>query len=279
MAETTHDAVRAIAAASGRQRQYLIEDFFKARQGLFVRIGHGLCRNFGVAAAQHGDDFASMVSEEAYKMLNEQLADEDALNQVQVWEAMLKMRSKQVVRDFLDKEMAPATKMSSTFRRVRVLNQTRDEMRLALSREPTDAEVVAEHNTRMHANRANPVKQGMLATVDDLAVYRATADVDDHDYAQPIDAEFVLHSVEGPKFIKLLVERTAEYNERLGEAAHLWLAGLYSEDGNPPRIGTPDEIAEALDVSPSTARSYIRKIREYAVTVASEAFGITADDL
>jgi hypothetical protein len=276
MSENTRDAVRAIAAADGRARENLIHEFMRSRMGLFNRIGWSLCRNFGVNPAQHGEDFASMVSQEAYVMLTEQIADDEALEQVQVWEAMLKLRSKQLVRNFLDKEMAPATEMSSTFRRVRMLNQTRDEMRLALSREPTDNEVVTEHNTRMYANRSNPVKQGVLATVDDLSVYRATADVDNHDYEQPIDTEFVLHPVEGPKFIKLLVEKTSEYNERLGEAAELWLSGLYSGSGE---IGTPEKIAEAMGVSQSTARSYIRKIKEHAVIVASEAFGITADDL
>jgi hypothetical protein len=276
MSENTRDAVRAIAAAQGRARDNLIHEFMRSRMGLFNRIGWSLCRNFGVNPAQHGEDFASMVSQEAYVMLTEQIADDEALEQVHVWEAMLKLRSKQLVRNFLDKDMAPATEMSSTFRRVRMLNQTRDEMRLALSREPTDDEVVKEHNTRMYANRSNPVKQGVLATVDDLSVYRATADVDNHDYEQPIDTEFVLHPVEGPKFIKLLVEKTSEYNERLGEAADLWLSGLYSGSGE---IGTPEKIAEALGVSQSTARSYIRKIKEHAVIVASEAFGITADDL
>lgn len=278
MSENTHDAIRAIAAATGRQRENMIEDFFAARQGLFNQIGFSLCRNFGVAASQHGEDFASIVAREAWVMLSEQLADQDELDQVNVWEAMLKLRSKQIVKNFLDKEMSPAAEMSSTWRRVRLLNQTRDEMRLALHREPTDEEIVTTHNTKMRANRANPVKQGVIATVDDLHVWRASADVDDHDRAETIDADFVLHPVEGPKFIKLLVERTSEYNERLGEAADLWLSGLYRTDG-PPLIRTPEEIAEALGVSRSTARSYIRKIKEYAVVVASEAFGITADDV
>ncbi|HEX9089636.1 MAG TPA: HTH domain-containing protein [Arthrobacter sp.] len=279
MSENTHDAVRAIAAATGRQRENMIEDFFLDRQGLFNQIGFSLCRNFGVAPAQHGEDFASIVAREAWVMLSEQLADESQLDQVNIWEAMLKMRSKQMVRNFLDREMSPAAEMSSTWRRVRLLNQTRDEMRFELGREPTDDEIVETHNTKMRSNRSNPVKQGVIATADDLHVWRASADVDDHDRAETmLDADFVLHPVEGPKFIKLLVERTAEYNERLGEAAGLWLSGLYRTDG-PPLIRTPEEIAEAMGVSRSTARSYIRKIKEYAVEVASEAFGITADDV
>jgi len=279
MSENTHDAVRAIAAATGRRRANITEDFFLDRQGLFNQIGFSLCRNFGVAPSQHGEDFASIVAREAWIMLSEQLADESQLDQVNIWEAMLKLRSKQIVKNFLDKEMSPATEMSSTWRRVRLLNQTRDEMRIALGREPSDDEIVDTHNTKMRTNRANPVKQAVIATTDDLHVWRASADVDDHDRAETmLDADFVLHPVEGPKFIKLLVERTAEYNERLGEAAGLWLSGLYRTDG-PPQIRTPEEIAEAMGVSRSTARSYIRKIKEYAVAVASEAFGITADDV
>lgn len=74
------------------------------------------------------------------------------------------------------------------------------------------------------------------------------------------------------------MERTIAYNERLGKAAELWLSGLYS-DKHEPRIATVDEIAEALDVSKSTARAYVRKIKEYAVLVAQEEFSITEDDL
>lgn len=278
MAENTLEAIRAIAAAAPSHRPRMIDAFMRARLGLFRQIAYGLCRTYGLAADQHADDFASMVAETAYTTLARQIEDPEELDTVMIWEAKLRLTSRQVVREFLDKEMAPATQMTSVFRRLRVLNQTRDAMRMEFGREPSDREVVDEHNARMRKSRSNAAKQGVLASVDDLGVYRAAADVDDHDRSEPVDTDFVLHPVEGPKFIKLLVERTAAYNERLGEAASLWLSGLYREDG-PPMIATAEEIAEALDVSKSTARAYIRKIKEYAVVVAQEEFNITEDDV
>lgn len=278
MSENTRDAVRAIAAAAPHRQTAMINDFITARMPLFKQISRWLCRNFGQSYENHGEDFASMVSMEAFKMLTEQISDEEQLERVEVWEGMLRVRSRQVIRNFLDKEMAPATDMSPTLRRVRLLNQTRDEMAREMGRFPTDSEVVETHNTRMRAQRVNPVKQGVIATVEDLQVYRQCADVQDHDFSAPIDTDFVLHPVEGPRFIALVVERTAAYNERLGEAARLWLSGLYKEDG-PPSIATVEEIAQELGVSQSTARAYVRKIKDYAITVAREEFDISKDDL
>ncbi|MGK3708774.1 hypothetical protein [Arthrobacter sp. IK3] len=278
MIENTRDVIRGIAAADPRSQQGLINSFVTERWGMFKQIAWSLCRNFGVSVDGHGEDFTSMVAEEAYKMLTEHLADPEELERVEVWEGMLKLRSRQVVRNYLDREMAPASEMISALRRVRLLNQTRDAMRMELHREPSDREIVDSHNEKMHKTRSNPVKQGVIASVDDLRTYRACADVDDHDRAEPIDTEFVLHPVEGPMFIKLLVQRTGEYNERLGTAAELWLGGLYGKD-HPPRIASIEEIAEAMGVSRSTARSYVRKIKEYAVTVAQEEFDITGADV
>ncbi|MCU6481283.1 hypothetical protein [Arthrobacter sp. A2-55] len=278
MSESTHDVIRSIAAAPDSAQPALINDFLRKRWGQFRMIGHGLCRNFGVDANTHGDDFTSMVAEEAYKMLTEHLADQDKLDLVENWDGMLKVRSRQIVRNFLDKEMAPAAEMSSTLRRIRLLNQTRDLMRHELGAEPTDRQVVETHNAKMRAQRVNPVKQGVLATVDDLHAYRACADIDDHDYSEPIDPDFVLHPAEGPRFVKLIVKRTTSHNPVLGRAAELWLSGLYRTDG-PPIVATVKEIATEMGISISTVRTYILKIQEYAIIVAQDEFGITDDDL
>lgn len=278
LSENTRDVIRGISAASGGRRETLVNQFIADRWGLFRQIAWSLCRNFGVSVDGNGDDFTSMVAEEAYRMLTEHLEDDEKLESVEVWEGMLKVRSRQKVRNYLDRDAAPAAEMTSALRRVRLLNQTRDAMRMELHREPTDREVVETHNEKMNASRSNAVKQGVIATVEDLQTYRVCADVDDHDRAEPLDTEFVLHPVEGPRFIKLLIARTSEYNDRLGDAARIWLGGLYGGD-HPPRIASIAEISDALGVSRSTARAYVRKIKEYAVTVVQDEFGITESDI
>ncbi|GAA4033705.1 hypothetical protein GCM10023063_16880 [Arthrobacter methylotrophus] len=278
MSENTHDAIRAIAAATGRTRDNLIHEFMRARMGLFKQIAWGLCRRFGHAPDQHVEDFASIVSMTALKMLTEELEDDELLERIENWEGMLRVQARAAVRDYIDKEGAPMAEMTSALRRKRVLDATRDEIRREMGREPSEQEIVDTHNAKMWEKRSNPVKQGVIASVEDLRVTRAQDDIADHDYSEPIDTDFVLHPVEGPRFVQLIVERTSAYNERLGKAAELWLSGLYSED-HEPRIATVDEIADALDVSRSTARAYVRKIKEYAVLVAQQEFAITEDDL
>lgn len=278
MSENTRDAIRAIAAAPEAKRASMVDAFLKVRWPLFNRIAGTLCRNFGRPVANYGEDFASMVAMEAYKMLSEQITDPAALDKVEQWEAMLQVRSRQVVRNFIDKDDAPAAGMSSTLRRYRMLGSLRDEMSATLNRVPTDKEVVDEHNRRMYASRANPVKQGVLATVDDLHISRATAEVEHHDYSGPVEPECVLHPAESPELVRLLVEKTREYNERLGQAAEIWLSGFYSEGGG-EHAGEAKDIAERLGVSESTARGYIRKIKLYAIEIVAEQFGITADDV
>lgn len=278
MSENTHDTIRTIANAQGRVRENLIHEFMRTRMGLFKQVAWGLCRRFGHAPDQHVEDFTSIVSETAYIMLTEELADDELLERIENWEGMLRVRARSAVRNFIDKEGAPMAEMTSALRRKRLLDATRDEMRREMGREPSDLEVVETHNSRMWENRSNPVKQGVIATVEDLRVSRAQDDIDDHDFTEPIDTDFVLHPVEGPRFVRLIVERTSAYNERLGKAAQLWLSGLYSED-HPPRIATVEEIADALDVSRSTARAYVRKIKEYAIQVAQDEFSITEDDI
>lgn len=278
MSENTHDVIRAIAAATGRERERRIDDFMRARQGLFKQIAWWLCRNFGHLPEQHADDFASIVAETAYTMLREELEDPASLDSVNNWEGMLRVRSRQAVRTYIDGDNAPMAEMTSALRRKRLLDATRDEMRRELKREPKPLEIVEAHNAKMHATRSNPVKQGVIASVEDLHLSRVQDTIDDHDFAEPVDTGFVLHPVEGPKFIRLLVERTTEYNERLGKAAELWLSGLYRE-GHPPVIATVEEIADALEVSRSTARAYVRKIKEYAVVVLQEEFAVTEKDV
>ncbi|MET4144000.1 HTH domain-containing protein [Arthrobacter sp. UYCo732] len=278
MSENTHDAIRSIAASSGRTRDNLIHEFMRARMGLFKQIAWGLCRRYGHAPDQHVDDFASIVSMTALKMLTEELANDELLERIENWEGMLRVQARAAVRDFIDKDGAPMTEMTSALRRKRVLDATRDEIRREMGTEPTPQEIVDTHNAKMWEKRANPVKQGVIASVNDLRVSRVQDDIADHDYSVPIDTDFVLHPVEGPRFIQLIVERTSAYNERLGKAAELWLSGLYS-DKHEPRIASVDQIAEALDVSRSTARAYVRKIKEYAVQVAQDEFAISEDDL
>lgn len=278
MSETTRESIRAIAEAPAARREYMINDFLAARMGLFRQIGRTHCVRMGVSVPDNIEDFASIVSIAAYNLLLKLINDKEELEALVNFDALLHLDSKPKCRSYADRELTPGSGMTSAMRRVRLLNATRDRMRQS-GHEPTDAEVVARHNETMWETRSNPVKQGMIATVEDLRLGRDAVDIDDHqqDLTQPIDSEFVLHPVEGPKFLKLLVERTTEYNAVLGQAADLWLSGLFN--GPEPRIASVKEVAAGMGISTATARSHIRKIKEHAMRVAAEEFGITEDDV
>ncbi|MEH0110792.1 hypothetical protein V6N00_13860 [Tersicoccus sp. MR15.9] len=279
MSSTTHDAIALIAAAPAHTRARLVNDFIADRMGSFRRIASALCRNFGVAPGQYLEDFSQMVCVEAYTMLTEQLEETGTGSEIMNFEGLLHHRARQVVRTYLDTDDAPATEMTSIMRRKRVLKATRDEMAQNLGRVPTDREVVDEHNDRMHRQRANPAKQGVLASVNDFQTFRTTAEIGDHDFSQPIDMDCVLHPVEGPQVVKMIVERTRQYSEQLGWCAELWLAGVYDrgEDDAPRYNDSPKEIAETMGVTAATVRNYIRKIKEHAMVIVAEEFGITED--
>lgn len=275
MSEDSRALISAITQASGSTRKFLINEFFDSRKKLFINIANHFCRNYGVAPSTHAEDFEQMVAQEAFVFLNELIDNPDDLDEIQNWEGMLKVRSRNPIKAWMDKHSGAASGMSTVNRRVRMLNALRDEMTRD-GAEVSRQEIVDEHNRRMYERRANPENECVIATIDDLSVSRHAADIADHDREMAVDDDFVLHPTESPRFIKLLVERAEKHNPRLGECASLWLQGFYDEKGEQ---ATVQDISEAMGVSRSTVRNYKRQIKEFAIVVLRDELGITMDDV
>lgn len=305
-ANNTVDLLRLIVAAQeGPSREGLIDIFMRDRMVTFRQIARKICRNYSYSVANDLGDIESMVAQQALKMIRLAIEDVTELDKVNYsWEGLLFSKSRQMVRQFMDREMMPATEMTGIIRRQRSLQETRDAMRIAMQSEPTNAEVVTEHNEKMYRNRSNPVKQGMVASLDDAKYLRSFANIDDHDnYADERatdgGGDYVLHPTEGPKFLARLIEQcelidaqeaaSPQSSRRsskpaienpLASTAQAWFGPLYSgTDPEGPRTATITQISEVLGISATTARAYVFRVRQAAITVCAEQFGITADDL
>lgn len=275
MSEDTRELVRAITEASEARRETLVHNFIESRWQLFKNIAHHHCRNYGVPPSTHHEDFTQMVAEEAYKFLMVTIEDPEQLDEIQNWEGMLKVRSRNPVKAWMDKYGGVASGMSTVTRRIRTLNAVRDEMTRD-GAEVSKQEIVNEHNRRMYERRANPENERVIATVDDLSVSRYALDVDDYDREAQTDDDFVLHPTESARFVRLVVDRTTEANPKLGECARLWLQGFYRQSG---QQATVLEIAEAMGISPSTVRKYKRQVKDMAREILREELGITEADV
>lgn len=269
----THQMIWEIVLAEGSEQIRARDEFIESRGKLFRNIAFRLCRNFGIQKALHLDDVVQIVAMEAVAWVDELIAEPKEINKVVNWEGMLHVRARASVRAWNDMNLSPASGMISVSRRVRALNQLRDEMR-STGNEPTDREVVEAHNEKMRATRKDPARQGMLATVDDLHLAATAADIDDHDRMGPMEDGCLLHPAEGPEFVKSVVEAAAGRGETVARVAAVWLSGVYSGEGA-EQVLTVAEVASELKISRSTASAHIRFVKGLARTILADDLGIT----
>lgn len=289
----TIDDLREIATTEpGVRQERLIEEFITLRQRLFRQIGASVCHTYGYNLSNSLDDAASMTAMVALTMIRKAIDDPAILDSVvSSWDGMLRVNSRTKIREFMDKNNMPASKMSGLARRRRTLQDVRDRLRQQMQAEPTDQEVVEVHNREMLLARADPAKQSMLATVDDLRTSRSWAEIQDGDRSTEDADDFVLHPSEGPKFLAKLRIRCVELDKAnaartspgrkspienpLTITADAWFGPLYQNVTGEPRVGSSKEIVEALGIPRTSARKYIYQVREAAMELAREEFGIT----
>lgn len=267
------DQLREMAAASGAERVRLRDGFIGDQRKVFRLLAHRLCRTMGLNAALHRDDVEQLVVIEALAWVNELLADPAALEAIESFEGMLHVRSRASVRAWADRHLSPASGMVSLNRRVRKLNQLRDEMRAATGAEPTDRELAHEHNLRMAAARKDAAKQGMLVTSADLRAAGPAVDIHALELAAAGPEESLLHPTEGPALIRAVIERARTIGGVTADVARAWLSGIYASEGS-QRVLTTREVAEQLGLPQESAAAQIRKVRTLAQRVLADQLGI-----
>lgn len=267
------DQLREMAAASGDERLRLRDEFIGDQRKAFRLLAHRLCRTMGLSAALHRDDVEQLVAIEALTWVDELLEDPSALEAIENFSGMLHVRSRAAVRAWADRNLSPASGMVSLNRRVRKLNQLRDEMRAATGAEPTDGELTHEHNRRMMAARKDAAKQGMLATTADLRVAGPAVDIHALELAAVGPEESLLHPTEGPVLVRAVIERARRIGGVTSDVAQAWLSGVYASEGS-QRVLTTAEVAEQLGLTQESAAAQIRKVRTLAKRVLADQLGI-----
>jgi hypothetical protein len=251
----------------------LREDFFTGRHKLFRLLAHRLCRTLGLAYALHREDVEQVVAMEAVTFVDELLLEPARIEQIANWEGLLHVRARAAVRAWADRHLSPASGMVSLSRRVRQLNQLRDELRAAGGREPEDRELEAEHNRRMAASRKDAAKQGMLALAGEAALARPVVDIHALELAAVTPEGGLLHPTEGPRLVRAVIAKAQAIGGVTADVAACWLSGVYDSEGD-QRVLTPREVAEQLGLPAQSASAQIRKVRAVAKRVLAEELGI-----
>src|SRR5690625_3297937 len=102
-----------------RKRDTLLNDFITEREPLYRRYAKGLCRTNSVRQSQHSDDVLGIVRESAWKVITDAMEDPSLLETVYNWEAITWRRARWEVRRYLDREVSPASGMTTARRRHR----------------------------------------------------------------------------------------------------------------------------------------------------------------
>jgi hypothetical protein len=267
------DRLREMAAASGAERARLRDAFIGDERKLFRFLAHRLCRTLGLPAALHRDDVEQLVAIEALAWVDELVAHPAAIEDIESFEGLLHVRSRASVRAWADRHLSPASGMVALNRRVRKLNQLRDEMRAATGAEPSDRELAHEHNRRMTATRKDAAKQGMLVTSADLRVSGPAVDIHALELAAARPEESLLHPTEGPALVRAVIERARAIGGITADVAEAWLSGVYASEGA-QRVLTSREVAEQLGLPQESAAAQVRKVRTLAKRILADQLGI-----
>lgn len=272
---TTADELREIATADAEVRPGLVNDFLARRDGQFRRIGSRFAARYKAPAMS--DDFISVVRLTALDRVQECIADPAEIETTKTFEGLVAYRAARPASKLADELLARAPGASIRRRRRGELFATRDELRMAWGREPTDQEVVDETNRRLAERRCNPTKQGVVYSLDDLRADLRSVDVDDHPDAVSCEPESAsqaaLTGVEIREVARLTVAAARESGEpQMAAVAEHWFAGyLNDHDGPPPSAA---DIARVLGISSSSARAKVNLVRRIAADIVSEHFGV-----
>lgn len=248
-----------------------VNRFLADHIGAWKRLAHQLCRNYGRDTSNHLDDFTSIVMQTAYQIVSKGRSDRGYIEEIINFEAFVRTCCRNAVAASIKENAHPASRMSSVLQKSSMLENLRYEMYQASGSEPTDREVVEEHNRRMRARRKNPEKSGMIATLDDIKVQHHATDVDLHDRVVETDPDCIIHPMEGPKFRRDIVASAYQVSDELGHAAEIFVVSV--SDGSEGR-SVFLEMARGLGVTQAAAAELFVQVQEVARKMLMDEWGI-----
>lgn len=266
-----------ILAATGRNRQYLLDDFMRSKLKVFRSIAFTLCRKASMDIVRHLDEATAIVATECVIWMNEILVDPARLDQVTSFDGKLWLRCRPVFKSYCDGAAGGvnASGAVALARRKREMGRTREALRSAFDREPTNPEIVEATNVKMRAVRKDPDRQGMICSVDDLRTDPvAYALVNQNDVADSSD-DPLLASHEASRTIASVIRVAEQTSVILGQVARCWIGDLY----NPAvqTIRTPTQIAGELGMTAAAVSRQLAHLRVVARSYLSDVLAITED--
>lgn len=251
--------------------EYELNSFLAEHAGAWKRMAFSLCRNYGRDVSSHQDEFTSIVMQTACEIIVGGRQDRSRVEEILNFEAVVRAHCRNAVTASIKDNDHPASGMSAVLQKSSMLEHLRYEMYQGMEREPTDAEVVAEHNRRMRARRKNPEKSGMIASVDDMKVQHHAADVDYHDRVAENDPDCVIHPMEGPRFRADILNAAYRHSELLGQAAQIFIVSV--TDGSEGRNVFVD-MARGLGITQAKAGELFVQIQEVAREMLLQDWGL-----
>jgi hypothetical protein len=257
---TVDEIVAIRSAKSEQERQLLLSQFIERRRTYFSQVAQRT-RYRGIQATvsssgegEHYADILSIVTEVASSLALEGFD----LNAGCRFESVLQVRARSAIRAYAESGAASGiSKMAGHERRSRSVAIARSRLVQRLGREPTDDEVLAEQHRSVSA-RKDAVKQGMVASRDDLNNFRATP-VDNVEAFQAM-SEFQMGgiSVENQSFIASLIADCSAADPTLGEFAKTWIDATMAGEAL-------NAVSQRLGISDYEARKCINEVRRRAI--------------
>lgn len=279
------DKPELIACITGGEEA--IDAFLRSAQPAITDASYKIARRLSASTHREIDEIRAIVSVHAWKLAASVKDRPVDAKTGHTLESMLVARAMpEATRHIAQFSSAPSGVIGIS-RKSHLLDQMRTELAQKLGRNPTDAEVVAAHNERMYAQRKNPKKQGVIATIDDVGLHRriaatpvtiSSADspeesagssrLDRAGFTADIagtsgsrgEPDHVIAPFEGKKFHAHLVTAAEEADQRLGAIASRWVELI--QEGN----------SEDDTVRITETRSGRRVIRVSIITVLCEEF-------
>lgn len=267
----TETQLRQVQQATGAQRERLLADFIRSRQGQHRSLAASMLRYPGLTPSEL-PVLVSLV-EECAALLVDKAGTPDGFP-FDAYDAFLRVAAHHAIRAWA--ESAEATGFggyTGAARRRRQLATAGKMLVPLLGRDPTPDEVLEAARSEASSKRANPVKQGALPTADDLirrrivphdpdmlAAFAGTAAALDDEDSGP------LHPLDARRDIGQVIRICSQRSERLGQVAVAWFA--WYPDGDPVSVA---DVTEMTGLPRSTVVRMVERIRLISAEVFSQS--------
>lgn len=265
------------------ERSYVdqLNELIRRQWSMLEDVAAYLCRYQGCDWARFGQDFTSIAAAELARMIASWRQEPAQLEAVGKIEHVLIGRCRNATRQALRECRSPASGMSTRLLVHSMLASLEAQMEREAGRPCSPQEVVQEHNRRMLRTRKDPVRSGVIATLEDyhLHSYAESLHWTQEDSEEPsLSAALVRASsvepehagvLEAEQMSRQIIAACYETAESLGRAAEAGLSVLV-EDG-------PAEAAEAIcqatGCSSAQAKASLKLVIDLAREVAVGAWG------